>query len=232
MMLGQQYIKNGRACAYKHGRSHGDNCHFACTSLLPHSWYINELANILRPFSLNLHVHHFITGSDGSVYPVLLLHTSLSAPSFSRWGSFLSQFIEWDSPSIILCLQKIFILYWNKLLCFLRLFHILVLLFCKVFEPNRCFILQMNFDIFEGFIGPNYSWTLRCNCQHLFNKLQSDTMHKKHCSYMGCSLPPTAFTFHRECNKRRLRNTVLINPYIYYPTISVQWWSQHKILLS
>ena len=41
------------------------------------------------------------------------------------------------------------------------LFHILVLLFHNFFEPNRCFILQMNSDICEGFIGPNYSWTFQ-----------------------------------------------------------------------
>jgi hypothetical protein len=183
-----------------------------CTVPLPHSLYINELANILQPFSLNLHVHLFhhwfwwVTLPNPSIAQITL--SPVKAPSSRRWDWFISQFIEWDSP-IILCFQKVFILYWNKLPCFLRLFYILILLFHKFFEPNRCFIMQMNSDICEGFIGPSYSWTFRCYCKHLFKKLQSDTTHKNlgqlqsNCSYIGCSPSPTASTFHRECNKRR-----------------------------
>jgi hypothetical protein len=156
--------------------------HIPTSTQLVRKWASKYLATIQSKSPCSLFHHWFWWVCLPNPATTQITLSPVKAPSFSRWDWFLLKFIEWDSPSILLCFQKIFILYWNKLscfLCFLRLFHILVLLFHKFFEPNRCFKLQMNSDICEGFTSPNYSWTFRWNCQHLFKKLKSDTMHKK-----------------------------------------------------
>jgi hypothetical protein len=42
------------------------------------------------------------------------------------------------------------------MLCLLSLFYSLLLVFCNILEPNRCFTSKVYSSVCDGFVDPNY----------------------------------------------------------------------------
>jgi hypothetical protein len=90
--------------------------------------------------------HHMAVESASPILLLLSTSPSVQSISFIVWGWLLSSFMEWGSPSIILCplyTPKLFVVYHKQTSMIFEVIIFTFLVFHKLLELNRQFTLKM-----------------------------------------------------------------------------------------